>query len=87
MAAIFIRTAARLKKKLKPFFLSPRGTEARVARKTFSNESLSRCDRFHEIFAQTGAILATFGPFEIFRAVWALGLAGQWDVKASLQAL
>ena len=41
-----------------------------MARKTFSNESLSRCDRFCQIFVQIGAILAIFRPFEIFCAVW-----------------
>ena len=34
----------------------------------FSNESLSRCDRFCQIFVQIGAILAIFRPFENFLA-------------------
>ena len=38
---------------------------ARVAPKTFSNESLSRCDQFYQIFVQIGANLAIFQPFEI----------------------
>ena len=42
------------------FFRSP------MAQKTFSNESLSRCDRFRQIFVQIGAILAIFRPFELF---------------------
>ena len=36
-----------------------------MARKTFSNESLSRCDRFCQIFVQIGAILVIFRPFEV----------------------
>ena len=36
-----------------------------MAPKTFSNESLSRCDQFYQIFVQIGANLAIFQPFEI----------------------
>ena len=36
-----------------------------VVEKTFSNESLSRCDQFYQIFVQIGANLAVFQPFEI----------------------
>ena len=35
-----------------------------MARATFSNESLSGCDRFCQIFVQIGAMLAIFRPFE-----------------------
>ena len=38
---------------------------ARVVRKTFSNESLSRCDRFCQIFVQIGAIPANFDRFKL----------------------
>ena len=36
-----------------------------MAPKTCSNESLSRCDQFYQIFVQIGANLAIFQPFEI----------------------
>ena len=36
-----------------------------MAPKTFSNESLRRCDQFYQIFVQIGANLAIFQPFEI----------------------
>ena len=50
---------------LKTLFLKPK-----MPRKTFSNESLSRCDRFRQIFMQIGAILASFWPLDFSRAVW-----------------
>ena len=42
---------------------------ARVARKTFSNESFLCCDRFCQIFFQIEATLAIFRSFEIFHTV------------------
>ena len=61
--AMNIQTAARAKKFWKTLFSKPGGADF------FSNESLSRCDRFRQIFVQIGAVLAIFLLFEIFRAV------------------
>ena len=54
---------------------------SRVARKSFSNESFLRCDRFWQIFVQIGAILAIFGRLKISMQFEYLGLTSPLLVR------